>query len=221
MSTSSRRDQLLTELRAWGGASSPVLEALAAVPRERFVPPESQGHAYDNTALSIDAGQTISQPRMVAEMTTACRLTPQSRVLEVGTGSGYQAAILARLCREVVSIERIPELAHQAARRLGELGVTNVECVVGDGSLGWPARAPYDAILVTAGAPEIPWPLYEQLAPSGRLVVPVGVGTQSLLTITKTTRGPQTETGVSCVFVPLVGQAGWPDSSPTPQAPNS
>ena len=214
MSTSSRRDQLLTELRAWGGASPSVLEALATVPRERFVPPESQSRAYENIALSIDAGQTISQPRMVAEMTTACRLTPQSRVLEVGTGSGYQAAILARLCHHVVSIERIPELSHQAARRLRELGFTNVQCVVGDGSLGWPAGAPYDAILVTAGAPEIPWPLYEQLAPGGRLVVPVGVGTQSLLTITKTASGPQTETGIGCVFVPLVGQAGWPESSP-------
>jgi len=213
MSTSGQRDHLLNELRAWGGASPTVLAALARVPREQFVPAGQLAQAYDDVALPIAAGQTISQPRMVAEMSTACGDVTQGRVLEVGTGSGYQAAILSHLCREVVSIERIPELFQTARQRLKHLGIDNVECVLGDGSLGWPARAPYAAIVVTAGTPQIPWTLYGQLAPGGRLIVPVGEKSQRLLTITHTATGPRIETGVGCLFVPLVGQEGWPESA--------
>lgn len=193
------------------GISDPrVLAAMQAVPRERFVPRHLRAFAYANCPLPIRCGQTISQPLMVATMLEALDLEGDERVLDVGTGSGYQAALLGELAREVVSIEIVPELAESAARIVDQLGYHNVRVVVGDGSRGWPARAPYDAIVVAAGAPEIPEPLIAQLAPGGRLVVPVGsAGEQRLVRVTNN-RGQLVEEDLgACIFVPLVGRHGW------------
>jgi len=152
-----------------------VLRAMEAVPREEFVPPELRAAAYDDRALPIECGQTISQPAVVAYMTENLRLSARSRVLEVGTGSGYQAAVLAEIVREVYSIERIPELAAAAAERLARLGYANVRVRTGDGTLGWPEAAPFDGILVTAAASAVPAALLAQVAASGgRLIMPVG-----------------------------------------------
>ena len=187
-----------------------VLAAMAWVPREWFVPPHLAGDAYDDAPLPIGSGQTISQPYMVAVMTEALRLTGAERVLEVGTGSGYQAAILAELAREVITIERRPELAETARQRLAALGYTNVEVVIGDGTLGSPAHAPFDAILVAAAAPHVPAPLKQQLSDGGRLVVPVGPSDQQTLHIVTRFGEQFTQTlGVGCVFVPLIGAEGW------------
>lgn len=181
-----------------------------AVPRERFVPPDLWDRAYENSALPIEAGQTISQPLMVASMTQELELNGHERVLEIGTGSGYQTAILAELAREVITIERIEALAAPARERLEDLGYSNIEFHVGDGTLGWPAGAPYDAILVTAGAPRYPQPLYGQLAMGGRLVVPVGdESTQTLQVVTRTELGPHIRDAGGCRFVRLIGAAGW------------
>ena len=190
-----------------------VLDAMRRVPRAAFVPEASQALAYSDRALPIRGGQTISQPFIVAAMTEALMLEGHERVLEVGTGSGYQAAILAELAREVISIERRPELADAARATIGSLGYTNVDVFVGDGTLGFAARAPYDCILVTAGAPRVPEALKQQLsADGGRLVIPVGSSEQQWLTLItrhgdrfdETTRG-------ACVFVPLVGEDAWPE----------
>ena len=151
-----------------------VLDALRTVPRHAFVPPEKACRAYEDHPLEIGSGQTISQPYMVAKMTELLELTPQSRVLEIGTGSGYQAAILAELAGDVVSVERFSHLAETARETLESLEYGNLTVVVGDGSLGWPERAPYDGIIVTAAAPALPPSLRSQLAPGGRLVCPVG-----------------------------------------------
>ena len=151
-----------------------VLRAMETVPREEFVPESWRGAAYDDRALPIACGQTISQPAVVAYMTEQLRLGPDDRVLEVGTGSGYQAAVLAELARKVYSIERIPELAESAAARLARLGYDNVQVQVGDGTAGWPAAAPFNAIMVTAAGPTIPSALLNQLAVGGRLIMPVG-----------------------------------------------
>ncbi|HYK07373.1 MAG TPA: protein-L-isoaspartate(D-aspartate) O-methyltransferase [Gaiellaceae bacterium] len=186
-----------------------VLAAIAAVPRELFVPENLRRHAYADRALPIGAGQTISQPYMVATMLEALRLDG-GRALEVGTGSGYQAALLAELADEVVTIERVPELAEEARRTLVGAGYDRVEVRVGDGTLGVPGRAPFDGIVVAAAAPAVPDALYEQLAPRGRLVVPVGSRRDQWLEIVE--RGPQgpvrTRT-VPCRFVPLLGSAGF------------
>jgi protein-L-isoaspartate(D-aspartate) O-methyltransferase len=191
-----------------------VLEALVRVPRERFVPETIRSRAYENVALPIAAGQTISQPLMVAVMTQELRLNGEERVLEVGTGSGYQTAILAELAREVVTIERIPELAEAARALLLELGCGNVEFRIGDGSLGCPERAPFDAIIVTAGAPDYPAPLYQQLRQGGRLVVPVGdEAGQTLRVVTRGAEGPQVRDAGGCRFVRLIGDAGWQDDA--------
>jgi protein-L-isoaspartate(D-aspartate) O-methyltransferase len=190
-----------------------VLAAFAEVPRERFVPTELQRYAYDDRPLPIGKGQTISQPLMVAMMTEALKLKGDEKVLEVGTGSGYQAAILSRLAREVISTERIPELAEVAAKRLRELGYGNVRVVVAGNALGWPQEAPYDAIIVTAGAREVPASLVDQLAPGGRLVVPVGGRRlQQLVRAEKTERGLTLERLGECRFVPLIApEEGWPE----------
>jgi protein-L-isoaspartate(D-aspartate) O-methyltransferase len=201
-------------LRARGIGDSRVLAALDAVPRERFVPPDLWDRAYENSALPLDAGQTISQPLMVASMTQELGLSGSERVLEIGTGSGYQTAILAKLAREVVTIERIESLAVRARARLEDLGDSNIEFHVGDGSLGWPPRAPYDAILVTAGAPDYPAPLYNQLAVGGRLVIPVGdEAAQTLKVVTKTGQGPRIRDAGGCRFVRLIGDAAWPEEA--------
>lgn len=188
-----------------------VLAAMGEVRREDFVAPHRRAAAYDDRALPIEAGQTISQPYVVALMTEALELTETDRVLEVGTGSGYQAAILRCIVPRVVTIERIASLADSARARLERLGIDGVEVVAGDGTLGWPPGAPYDAIVVTAGGPSVPPALVEQLAPGGRLVMPVGrLGSQELVRVRRRPDGSIVREDLGGVaFVPLVGEQGW------------
>jgi protein-L-isoaspartate(D-aspartate) O-methyltransferase len=193
-----------------------VVEALAKVPRETFVPPDLAARAYDNRPLPIGHGQTISQPLIVAVMTHLLHLRPEARVLEVGTGSGYQTAILAELASEVVTIEVVAALAANAEAKLRALGYHNVECRVGDGGNGCPDRAPFDGIMVTAAAPDIPQPLIDQLAPGGRLVLPLGRDplSQELLLVEKDDRGTLHERHLFPVaFVPLTGTGGGAPAS--------
>jgi len=199
------------QLRARGIRSEAVLRAMEMVPRERFVPPAQSRNAFRDQALPIAEGQTISQPYMVAVMTEALNLTKEDRVLEIGTGSAYQTAILAELARGVWSVERIPGLLAEAEQTLKELEVTNVHLHLGDGSLGWPEEGPFDAILVTAGAPGIPQALKAQLSPEGgRLVIPVGDRfLQDLFRITRREDDIQEEKLLACRFVPLLGAEGW------------
>jgi protein-L-isoaspartate(D-aspartate) O-methyltransferase len=194
-----------------GGARGRVFEALACVPRHRFVPEALRGDAYRDVALPIGDGQTISAPGVVAAMTTALELQGYETVLEIGTGSGYQTAILSRLAARVVSVECIPRLAARARSALDRLGVTNVVVYLGDGSVGRRADAPFDAILVTAGGPEVPQPLLEQLAPGGRLVGPFGARTeQRLLRVRRSHDGRTRREWIGrCRFVDLVGVHGW------------
>lgn len=213
MTHNSSQLRLVDQLAARGITDRRVLAALATVPRDRFVPPESRSRAWDDHALPIAAGQTISQPYMVALMTQELQLSGDEIVLEVGTGSGYQAAILAELCREVVTIERLAELSQSACTVLDSLGYTNIRFHVGDGSLGVPEGAPYDAIVVTAGAPQLPQALYRQLKLGGRLVIPIGVGRpQMLQTIISDHTGPIVRNVCECSFVPLIGDAGWAEN---------
>jgi protein-L-isoaspartate(D-aspartate) O-methyltransferase len=187
-----------------------VLSAMQAVPRELFLPPNLQPLAYADEPLPIGHDQTISQPLIVALMTQALELEGTENVLEIGTGSGYQTAILAQLARQVVTTERIPELAQSAAALLRKMGYRNIHFQVTGAALGWPAEAPYDAILVTAGTPRVPESLLKQLAMGGRLVIPVGGGfSQTLYQITKTPQGniPRDLGGVR--FVPLIGDEAW------------
>jgi len=206
-----RRDMVARQIRDRGIRSDRVLEAMATVPRHLFVAGELVRRAYADEPLPIGEGQTISQPFMVAAMAEALGLEGSERVLEVGCGSGYQAAVLSRLAGQVIAIETRPALAALARERLASLGSANVTVVEGDGSAGWPAGAPYDAILVTAAAPEVPQPLIDQLAENGRLVIPVGGSNhQELLRIVKRD-GKLTEQSLySCRFVPLLGRYGWP-----------
>ena len=191
-----------------------MLDALSRVPREVFIPLELRHRAFEDEALPIDVGQTISQPTVVAHMTEALALSPKHRVLEIGTGSGYQAAVLAELAAEVISVERHVQLAEQARQTLAYLGYDNVRVIVGDGTLGWEDGAPYDAIVVTAAAPVVPARLAEQLAPGGRLVLPVGGRSdQQLMIVRKDERGALSESALGYVrFVPLIGQDGWSDA---------
>jgi protein-L-isoaspartate(D-aspartate) O-methyltransferase len=187
-----------------------VLEAMARVPRELFVPPAEQTRAYADAALAIGSGQTISQPYMVARICEVLALQGSERVLDVGTGSGYQAAVLAELAAEVVTIERIPELADEARRALAEAGYGRVEVRVGDGTLGVPDRAPFKGIAVAAAAPDIPETLYEQLEPGGRMAIPVGKRrAQDLLLVVRSPEGPAVIRSVPCRFVPLLGEEGF------------
>jgi len=205
-----RQRMVERQIRKRGLRSHRVLAAMEKIPRHRFVPENSCDHAYEDSPLSIGRGQTISQPYMVALMTECAALEPEDRVLEVGTGSGYQTAILAELAREVYSIERIPELAEKAEGLLSRLGYENVSIRVGDGSEGWSEKAPFDAIIVAAGAPEIPDPLVEQLGAGGRLVIPIGSAHhQTLCTVKKERDEIRKEEGTGCVFVPLIGTFGW------------
>lgn len=205
-----RRDMVARQIRDRGIRSLRVLEAMASVPRHSFVPQEWARDAYKDHPLAIGEGQTISQPFMVAAMAEALSLEGQERVLEVGCGSGYQAAVLSRLAHEVIAVETRPALAASARERLARLGYANVAVEEGDGSGGWPARAPYDAILVTAAAPEVPQPLVDQLAEGGRLVIPVGGSKhQELLRIVKREGKTKEESLYSCRFVPLLGRYGW------------
>jgi protein-L-isoaspartate(D-aspartate) O-methyltransferase len=199
------------QLRARGIRDEAVLAAMAEIPRERFVPADEQADAYRDEALGIEAGQTISQPYMVARMTELLGTRPQMRVLEVGTGSGYQAAVLARLGCRVISVERHPDLAESARARLLGLGFGDeVRVVVGDGSLGWPADAPYQGIIVTAAAPRLPPSLLAQLVEGGRLVIPVGSREfQELVVAIRHGERVQEVRAGGCIFVPLIGAEGF------------
>jgi len=187
-----------------------VVEAMRRVPREAFVSPEQYHVAYDDRPLGIGFGQTISQPFIVALMVQALELNGREQVLELGTGSGYEAAILAELAQEVVTVECIPELAESAKQVLDKLGYSNIEVHVAGKTLGWPEGAPYDAIIVSAGAPALPEVLVEQLAWNGRLVIPVGSRwQQDLVKVTRLRKGNRIENLGGCYFVPLVGEGAW------------
>lgn len=187
-----------------------VLAAMSRVPRERFVPPENRHMAYEDIPLPIGLEQTISQPFIIALMTEALELTGNEKVLEIGTGSGYQAAILAELARLVVTVERLPALAEAAKKVLDSLGYTNIETHLSEETLGWPKAAPYDAIMVTAGAPEVPPDLLAQLAIGGRLVVPVGSRhLQELYKITRQRKKNKIQDLGGCRFVSLIGKGAW------------
>jgi len=187
-----------------------VLVAMRKVPRHEFLPVAIQGMAYQDSALPLGEGQTMSQPYMVAVMSELLELSGMERVLEIGTGSGYQAAVLAELCGKVYTVERIKTLADRARDTLDRLGYRSVAIKVYDGTYGWKDMAPFDAIIVTAGSPDIPAPLIEQLKEGGRMVIPVGdrFG-QMLVKVVKTPAGPVTERSIPCVFVPLIGNHGW------------
>jgi protein-L-isoaspartate(D-aspartate) O-methyltransferase len=204
------RQQLIRSLRNNGIADERVLGAVADIPREIFLHETQSRMAYEDRALSIGMGQTISQPLMVATMTQALQLDGNERILEIGTGSGYQTAILARLAGYVYSIERIQQLACLALKRLEKLGSSNVSIFVGDGSLGWPDQAPYDRILVAAAAPGISEQLFSQLVLWGKMVIPVGGHErQELFVINRAPWGPERRSLGGCIFVPLVGAEGW------------
>lgn len=198
------------QIRARGVRDERVLAVMERVPRERFVPAADAAAAYEDRALPLSSGQTISQPYVVAAMTEALRLRPESRVLEIGTGSGYQTAVLAELAAAVWTIERLESLQRIAREALAELGILNVSYRVGDGTLGWPEAAPFDGIIVTAAAPDVPPSLVSQLAPDGRLVIPVGGREEQTLTVVeRTDRGTREIPQFPCRFVKLIGQEGW------------
>jgi len=187
-----------------------VLIAMRKVPRHEFLPEAIQGMAYQDSALPLGEGQTMSQPYMVAVMSELMGLAGTERVLEIGTGSGYQAAVLAELCGKVYSVERIKILADRARAILDRLGYRSVAIKVYDGTYGWKDMAPFDAIIVTAGSPDIPAPLIEQLKEGGRMVIPVGERyEQRLIKVIKTSEGSVTDRSIPCVFVPLIGNHGW------------
>jgi protein-L-isoaspartate(D-aspartate) O-methyltransferase len=200
------------QLAARGIRDPRVLEAMRAVPRELFVPESAGGYAYGDGPLPIGDGQTISQPYIVAYMIEAVAPEPTDRALEIGTGSGYSAAVLGSIVAEVYTVERLPALAESAARRLARLDVRNVRVRCGDGTLGWPEHAPYDMIVVTAGGPGVPPALLAQLAPGGRLVMPVGDAprAQQLVRVRRHRDGTTTQEWLEPVaFVPLIGEQGW------------
>jgi protein-L-isoaspartate(D-aspartate) O-methyltransferase len=210
------RARMVASIAARGIRDGHVLAAMAAVPRERFVPPALTDEAYGDRPLPIGEGQTISQPYIVAVMTEALRLTPSDRVLEIGTGSGYAAAVLAEIAAHVYTIERLGALAASARRRLSDLGYENVHVRCDDGTKGWPQHAPYDAIVVTAGGPEVPEALLEQLAVGGRLVMPVGdlAFGQRLVRVLREAADRYRHDDLGAVaFVPLIGAEGWPEES--------
>ena len=201
-----------TQIESRGVKDKHVLKAMRKVPRHIFVEEALWERAYDDHPLPIGQGQTISQPYMVGSMTEALELNGKGKVLEIGTGSGYQTAILAEIAEQVFTIERIEELLKKARRTLDRLGYTNVVFRVGDGTIGWQDQAPFNAILVTAGAPDVPKHLFEQLAEGGRMAVPIGdVHGQTLVVIKKKDGKPVKTTHFGCVFVPLIGKNGWPE----------
>ena len=205
-----RLDMVEREIRQRGVVDPRVLDAMRSVPRERFVPADAASSAYDDSPLSIGFGQTISQPYIVAYMSEALAVQPGHTVLEIGTGSGYQAAVLGRLARQVYTIEIVPELARRASATLRELGIGNVQVREGDGYAGWPERAPFDRIMVTAAPDQIPKPLIEQLAPGGRLVIPVGAqGREQWMTIVdRTGAGTVEKRTIPVQFVPFTRGQG-------------
>ncbi len=206
------RRRMVEQLRRYGIRDERVLAAMAAVPREAFVPEALAAHAYEDGALPLERGQTISQPYIVARMAEAAHPAADERVLEVGTGSGYGAAVLARLADHVVTVERIGELAASARHRLADLDVDNVEVIEADGTLGWPPGAPYDAIVVTAAGPTVPAGYLGQLGEGGRLVMPVGEeGAQELVLVEPGPPGrrPRQQLLGPVAFVPLIGEEGF------------
>jgi protein-L-isoaspartate(D-aspartate) O-methyltransferase len=204
------RAQLVETLQAKGIRDLAVLRAIRMVPRHRFVPESVRHRAYDDAALPIGSSQTISQPWVQARYLELLSLTGRERALEIGTGSGYQTALLAMLCDAVFSVERIPALAQRAREALEASGIRNVTVLVGDGTLGWRPFAPYDAILVAAASPEIPAPLVEQLAPGGRMVIPLGDRANQTLTLVRREGDQLRTTTVADVrFVPLLGEFGF------------
>jgi protein-L-isoaspartate(D-aspartate) O-methyltransferase len=203
------RSQLVAHLRA-EIKDQRVLDVMSRIPREKFIPEESRSLAYEDGPLLIGWEQTISQPYIIALMTEALELTGKEKVLEIGTGSGYQTAILAELSKQVITVERIPALAESARKVLDELGYTNIEIHIAGETLGWPEEAPYDAILVTAGAPNIPDDLIAQMAEGGRMVIPAGPRhVQELCKIVKNKDGNRLEKLGGCRFVALIGKDAW------------
>lgn len=211
MAYETERNRMVDEQLIPRGINDPrVMEAFRKVPRHKFVSKMLLDEAYSDCPLSIGEGQTISQPYMAALMTQCLKLKGGENVLEVGTGSGYQAAILAELAKKVFTVERFQPLADKARETLASLGYKNLEIKVGDGSAGWEERGPYDAIIVTAGAPEAPCSLVKQLADNGRLVIPVGGAYSQVLTVVERKKDKTISTDVcGCVFVPLIGKEGW------------
>lgn len=209
-----RRAMVEEQIRKRGVKSGVLLEAMTRVPRHLFVPEELASRAYEDRALGIGEQQTISQPYMVASMTEYLELRGDEGVLEVGTGSGYQAAILAELAREVITVEQNVALAESARARLDSLGYRNVRVEIGDGTFGWPEAAPFDGILVAAAAPAIPQPLVTQLADGGRLIIPVGASDKQMLMRVRKHGGEITQEKLfPCQFVPLLGRYGWADAT--------
>ena len=206
------RERMIERLRGhYGIRDARVLEAMRNVPRHLFVPEALQSRAYGDHALPIAANQTISQPFIVARMSELLELGDRSRVLEIGAGSGYQTAVLARLAAQVYAIERIGELARVAQARIRQLGIYNATVKCFDGTLGWSAHAPYDGILVAAGGPDVPEPLLAQLKVDGKLVIPIGDTRESqrLIRVVRTEKGYVNEDHGACAFVPLIGHYGW------------
>jgi protein-L-isoaspartate(D-aspartate) O-methyltransferase len=205
------RSRMVDEQIAYRGVMDPrVLDVMRKVPRHEFMPEALRAQAYGDHAMPIGEGQTISQPYIVALMTELLELKGDERVLEIGTGSGYQAAVLAELCGKVFTIERVKTLADKARATLDRLGYRNVAMKVYDGTYGWKEMSPFDAIIVTAAAPDVPTTLVEQLRDGGRLVIPVGERySQVLMKIIKSPTGMVTKTSIPCVFVPLIGAQGW------------
>jgi protein-L-isoaspartate(D-aspartate) O-methyltransferase len=201
-----RERMVETQIRAREVRDADVLQAMARVPRHLFVPDDMRAFAYDDRPLPIGRGQTISQPYIVAYMTEALQLTPAHTVLEIGTGSGYQAAVLAEIVKQVYSIEIVPDLAESARSALAQAGYRNVEVRSGNGYLGWPERAPFDRIIVTAAPPEIPQALVDQLAVGGIMVLPVGTSHQEIVVVTKTPDGATQKRTIEVRFVPMVSK---------------
>ena len=204
--TAARRQMVSAQIEHRGVTDGRVLSAMESVPRHLFVPEPLREQAYDDSPLPIGEGQTISQPYIVALMTSLLELQPADRVLEIGTGSGYQAAVLSRLAKQVYSMEILPALADQARRNLEGAGCKNVNVRVGDGYKGWPEEAPFDAVIVTAAPEQVPQPLIDQLRVGGRMVIPVGNYFQNLLLITKTAEGVERRTILPVRFVPMTGE---------------
>jgi protein-L-isoaspartate(D-aspartate) O-methyltransferase len=205
------RGRMVDEQIAVRGVADPrILAAMRKVPRHEFLPEAIRGMAYQDSALPLGEAQTMSQPYMVALMSQLLELKGTERVLEIGTGSGYQAAVLAELCEKVYTVERVKMLADRARSALDRLGYRSVAIKVYDGTYGWKEMAPFDAIMVTAGAPDVPAPLVAQLNEGGRMIIPVGERFgQTLLKVVKTPEGPVTEKSIPCMFVPLIGNHGW------------
>ncbi len=209
-SESARRQMIEDQLRRRGIRDKLVLRVMSEIPRERFVPEDLARSAYEDRALEIGLGQTISQPYIVAYMTEQLQLRPTHRVLEVGTGSGYQTAVLASLCETVYSVECLPELSEKTQVTLRQLGLNNVAYAIRDGTLGWPEQAPYERIIVTAGAPDIPGPLLDQVQVGGKMILPIGNHkSQQLVLIEKKDNRFVEFPLIGCRFVKLIGQRGW------------